>query len=102
MRTFNRLGLFNPAFDEGAISTIQQISALTNLNASLESASRSYLDANCAQCHQPGGTGITFDSRYTTPSRIRTSSTAGGIHLGYDKRRCVGTSDIWRSALYTA
>ena len=40
LRTLNRLGLFNPAIDEGSISNLEQLSAITNLNASLQQRSR--------------------------------------------------------------
>jgi mono/diheme cytochrome c family protein len=41
--------------------------AMTNQAASLESRVRSYLAANCANCHQPGGTtSALFDARAST------------------------------------
>jgi uncharacterized repeat protein (TIGR03806 family) len=101
LRTLNRLGLLNPAFDEGSITNLEKLSALTNLNASLQERSRSYLDANCAQCHQPGGTGITFDARYDTPlAGQNITNYPASVPLGLDNACIIKAQDVWRSMIW--
>jgi hypothetical protein len=101
LRTLNRLGMFKPAFDESQISTFRKLSSLTNLSASFEERSRSYLDANCAQCHQPGGVGITFDARYDTPlASQHITNYPASLSLGLDNARIVASKDRWRSVIW--
>ena len=101
LRTLNRLGLLNPAFSESAVTSFEQLSALTNLTASLQERARSYLDANCAQCHQPAGTGATFDARYDTPLASQNiTNYPAKFSLGLDRACIVKAQDIWRSTLY--
>jgi hypothetical protein len=102
LRALNRAGLFNPAIDEATITNIEALSALTNLSASYQQRARSYLDANCAQCHQPGGTGPTFDARYDTPLAQQNIIGVPAVkgNLGYDNVDIVTQDDVWRSSLY--
>lgn len=101
LRTFNRLGLFNPAFDETNILSFRKLSSLTNNSMSFEERARSYLDANCAQCHQPGGSGITFDARYDTPLESqRLTNYPASYSLGFDAARIVAPKDVWRSMIW--
>jgi mono/diheme cytochrome c family protein len=100
LRTLNRLGLFYPAINESGITNFAQLASLTNLSASLEQRSRSYIDANCAQCHQPGGTGATFDGRYDTPLRQQNiTNYPAQLSLGIDNACIVKADDVWRSML---
>ncbi|MBL6764710.1 MAG: PQQ-dependent sugar dehydrogenase [Verrucomicrobiae bacterium] len=63
---FARAGYF-----VNAVSNLHVLPALARADdesVSLDYRVRSYLAANCAQCHQPGGLGLaTFDARITNP-----------------------------------
>ena len=67
LRTWNHLGLLNPPLNEAALTNLPAMASSANANASLELRVRSYLDANCAQCHRPNGVQAYFDARFETP-----------------------------------
>jgi mono/diheme cytochrome c family protein len=67
LRTWNHLGLFAPAVKDEDVAQFPKLAAADDSTRSLVDRARSYLDANCAQCHRPGGTVAYFDARYDTP-----------------------------------
>ena len=101
LRTWNHAGLFNPAFDEGGITNLAAMAAVTNPAAPLATRVKSYIDANCAGCHQPGGPGPSFDARYDT-ALTNQSLVYGPViaNLGVDNAYVVSPQDVWRSLLY--
>jgi uncharacterized repeat protein (TIGR03806 family) len=68
LRAWSHIGLFaNPPAEE-AMAALPKMSGLGDESASLEARARSYLDVNCAHCHQPGGPAHAFfDARHVTP-----------------------------------
>ncbi len=67
LRALNHIHVFDAVLHEEQISQMDQLVAITNTDAPLDLRARSYLDANCAQCHRPGGVGAFFDTRFDTP-----------------------------------
>ena len=67
LRVWSHLGLFDKPLDEKGLALIPRLVAVTNTAAPLNTRVRSYLDANCSHCHQPGGVGAFFDARFETP-----------------------------------
>jgi uncharacterized repeat protein (TIGR03806 family) len=101
LRTWNHLGLFAPAFEDAQVREFPALAATDDMRRSLADRARSYLDANCAQCHRPGGTVANFDARYDTP--LDKQALIDGpvlIDQGIDKPRVISPHDIWRSIAY--
>jgi hypothetical protein len=101
IRTLNRLGLFSPAINEAAIARYPKVSALADDKASLEERVRSYLDANCAQCHRPGGVG-NYDASYDTRLRDQhiVNFPAAFPLLGHTNADIVRPQDTGHSVLW--
>jgi glucose/arabinose dehydrogenase len=68
LRHWDKLGVFEPRLAGAGIEMIPQLHPLGEEEAAPEVRVRSYLDANCAVCHQPGGPSRgQFDARFSTP-----------------------------------
>ncbi|HZI32083.1 MAG TPA: hypothetical protein VFF11_07060, partial [Candidatus Binatia bacterium] len=66
LRAWNRLGLFNTNLAKVDLKKLPALARPDDMTRSLQDRARSYLDANCANCHRPGGTVAYFDARYDT------------------------------------
>ncbi|HXI70310.1 MAG TPA: LamG-like jellyroll fold domain-containing protein [Verrucomicrobiae bacterium] len=67
LRTLGHLGMFTSEFHEAQIGNYLKSCNPTNTSQPLVTRVRSYIDANCAHCHRPGGQRANFDARYVTP-----------------------------------
>ena len=101
LRTWNHLGLFDTNLDEADWKEFPKLARLDDPARSLEDRVRSYLDANCANCHRPKGTVAYFDARYDTP--LAKQGLVDGpvlIDERIDGARVIAPNDIWRSILF--
>jgi uncharacterized repeat protein (TIGR03806 family) len=101
LRTWNHLGLFDTNLTGAEMESFPKLAALDDTGQSVENRARSYLDANCANCHRPGGTVAFFDARYDTPPTQQ--NLVGGrvlIDQRIDGARVIAPNDRWRSILY--
>jgi uncharacterized repeat protein (TIGR03806 family) len=101
LRAWNHLGLFEPKLDESKIGDFLTLAASDDESRSISDRARSYLDANCSQCHRPHGTVANFDARYeTAPDEQAIVDGPVLIDQGIDHPRVVSPHDIWRSIAY--
>jgi uncharacterized repeat protein (TIGR03806 family) len=101
LRAWNHIGLFTPEIKDADLANIPTLAAADDATRSLQERARSYLDANCSQCHRPGGTVAYFDARYGTP--LEQQGLIDGpvlIDQGIDRPRIISPHDIWRSIAF--
>ena len=100
LRHWNRLGLFSPALADASIASLPALARPDDASRTLADRARSYLDANCAHCHRPGGTVANFDARYDTPP-AQQNIIDGPVLIdeGVDRARVVSPHDPWRSIM---
>ncbi|MFZ0827880.1 MAG: PQQ-dependent sugar dehydrogenase [Verrucomicrobiia bacterium] len=102
LRTLNHLGMFSPALVETNIPTYPQSVSITNTSADLTLRVRSYLDANCAQCHRPNGVSQAFfDARLDTPLASQGIVEGNvGDNLGISGAKVVAPASLAQSIMY--
>ncbi len=102
LSAWNRRGLFQPAVRDEEIQRFDKLVAVTDTTATPEQRVRSYLDANCAQCHRPGGTRAGFDARFETPlgQQRLVNGPLVSSDLGIPGTKLVVPGDPDRSMLY--
>ena len=100
IRTLNRLGMFSPAIDEAGIAKYAKLTPLADTKAPLQDRARSYLDANCSECHRPGGV-ANFDVRYDTALESQhLTNFPSGVSLGFVNPEIIAPGDLGRSVLF--
>ena len=81
LKTLTHLDIFDTPPDTNNLGALMTSKAADDLSASLEERARTYLDANCASCHQPGtGVDANFDARMQT-SLANQNLIYGGVQL---------------------
>ena len=101
LRAWNAIRLFGSDIGEAGMATRERLVAVDDPTAPLEMRVRSYLDANCAGCHRPGGTPTAWDARFETPL-ASTGIVLGAVRdgLGIPGARVVVPQQTASSVLY--
>ena len=101
LAAWSSAGMFDASLDAPQIADLARLAGLTDSTAGLELRVRSYLDANCAHCHRPGGVRAEFDARFDTPlSEQGLVDGALFSTFGIEGAAVVKPGDLDRSMLY--
>jgi hypothetical protein len=95
---WQRAGVFTADLPPLRPDDLPRLASADDTSRNLTDRARSYLDANCANCHRPGGAAGQFDARYDVPLD-RQNLVAGPvmIDLGLDHAKVFAAGDVWRS-----
>jgi uncharacterized repeat protein (TIGR03806 family) len=102
LRTWTSLDMFRNPPKEEDVPRLDRLAAVTDKGASLEHRVRSYLDANCAHCHRPGGARGLFDARFDVPLSRQNivNGEVAAADLGMPGAKLVAPGDPAKSMLY--
>ncbi len=71
LRALGAAGLLSQPYAEAAIATYNKAVKVDDASADITVRVRSYLDVNCAHCHQPGGVGtVALDTRFAVTASM--------------------------------
>ncbi|WP_423999082.1 PQQ-dependent sugar dehydrogenase [Maribacter sp. IgM3_T14_3] len=98
LNTLSHLNIFSTALDNSD-EYIKNV-PLDDAFASDELKVRSYLDANCAYCHMPGGVDAAFDARITTPLEAQGLIDQMVASAGSHSEKIIVPGDYLKSELY--
>lgn len=101
VRTWNYLRMFNTEVSESAIAGYHRLVKVDDSSATLEKRVRSYLDANCANCHRPNGVVTMWDGRFDTP--LADQGIINGVprdSLGISGAHVVTPKDLVKSLMH--
>lgn len=97
LQHFSAMGMFGAP--PGDVAGLPRLPLLEDQHAPLELRVRAYLDANCAQCHQPGAV-PDFDARFDRTNDLAHALTIRvRLAMGIDHAKIVAPDDPWRSML---
>jgi uncharacterized repeat protein (TIGR03806 family) len=100
LRTWSHLHMFDAPPDEAKLASLDRMVPLTDHSAPLEARVRSYIDANCAQCHRPGGVHALWDARYDTLLAGASILNAASLNrIGIAGAKIVKPGDVAHSVL---
>jgi uncharacterized repeat protein (TIGR03806 family) len=100
LRSWSHAGILDKPLDDAAIAALPRLVSVHDAAAPLESRVRSYIDANCANCHRPGGAPAIFDARFDTPA-LNQNIVNGNVNqdLGVKGIKTVLARDLKHSSL---
>jgi uncharacterized repeat protein (TIGR03806 family) len=100
LRAWSHANLFDSTLEDASPTKLARLAPSQDTSRSLEERARSHLDANCAQCHRPGGTVAYFDARFDTPL-AKQGLLAGQVLIdeNIDGAHVIAPNDPWRSIM---
>jgi uncharacterized repeat protein (TIGR03806 family) len=99
LHTLNQIALFEQ--DIPAHTDLSRLVPAEDMDEPIEARARSYLDANCSNCHQPGGVHAFWDARSETP--LEEAGIISGTvnnNLGHADAKVIFPRDWTRSILF--